>query len=215
VQANVPLLKQGNYTDPYGDCGTIASAGCGVTSLTMVLQYYGINVDVPTIKDMAVAMGARACPAKYSNVKGCPKCGGTRYTAFTNPENDDLKVKYATDAKNYTDAGLTFKFYSTILEQYGLWGNYINIGNKLQIVSYLQSGYPLIVSISGPRRFTRNGHFIVLTGCDSCIDAVNDQGNLTNKKVKIWVNDPYNDNSYIYTGELFKYIKSCFLIYEN
>jgi len=74
---NVPLFKQYDYQQPYGQCGTIKSSGCGPTSMAMVMKFYGASVDPLVVANSFVANGYRACPAD-----SCA-CNGTAYSAFT------------------------------------------------------------------------------------------------------------------------------------
>lgn len=62
---SVPLLKQGDSSwgaNSYGCNGTtIKSAGCGITSAAMVLNFYGKNVDPAILAKDSMANGYRVC----------------------------------------------------------------------------------------------------------------------------------------------------------
>ena len=60
----VPLIKQDNYKSVSYDCSpstTISTSGCGIVSLTMVLQYYGKNVTVEELTQLSLDNKGRAC----------------------------------------------------------------------------------------------------------------------------------------------------------
>ena len=218
AKANVPWLHQKDYDINYGSCGTIATSGCGVTSLTMMLQFLGNKtVKVPDVAKMATDMEARDCPAslktdcvtnKNDIRKNCNCCKGTRYSAFLSTKNDDLMKKYD---KIVNPANFTSK----ILSDNGLIGEYVNYGDWKKILTYLSAQVPLIVSVKGVNRFTSAGHFIVLTGCDNCLTALDSSGKkITNNDMKIYLNDPYNDITVTTTGEILPLLQAVFYIHK-
>ncbi len=99
----VPLIKQ---NDPewkgysYAGCGTIGSAGCGITSISMVLNYYGEYVN-PT---MLTLNEYRACG------EGCTNCQGTNFFAFEDTaEKYGLEHRYTenfNEARRYLEKGI-------------------------------------------------------------------------------------------------------------
>lgn len=136
----VVLYKQGDGApwagNSYG-CGgtTIASSGCGVTSIAMVLATYGIQVTPADI-------------AKYSLQHGYRICG----------------------------QGTSWGIFDPVARAYGLPGAKALGTNINTIVDYLGRGYPVIASMKGPSKFTRGGHFIVLTGYSNGTFYINDPG---------------------------------------
>ncbi|MBT6254482.1 hypothetical protein HOI83_04610 [Candidatus Uhrbacteria bacterium] len=143
----VPYYNQRSYSDVYGGCGTIKSSGCGPTSAAMVLSYLEVNADPPKVASAFAADGFRACPKDDEGKPICDKCNGTNWGAFTS---------------------------SSIVTDNNLVGRQIQAINRKEILSLLSAGKPLIASM-GCSRFTRYGHFVVLTGmnADGTI-AVND-----------------------------------------
>lgn len=60
-------------------------------------------------------------------------------------------------------SGTSWNFFSAVAKLYGYTGKQISAG---QIAGYLGTGHPVIMSCK-PGKFTRKGHFIVITGMDS------------------------------------------------
>ncbi len=54
---NYKLFKQGNYNDSFGSGRTIASAGCGATSIAICMTGYGVDVDPSSL--------TKRCASKY------------------------------------------------------------------------------------------------------------------------------------------------------
>jgi len=170
--ANVPELKQncpsGVSRYSYAGAGTIASSGCGIVALTMVLKFYGKNVTIQQITDQARTAMYRRCPRCNCTPNGCircnkNKCAGTKYDAFTNP-----KQSSRTGSRNLVSYGP-----SKILQKYNLKGEILtgmtnNIKDtKKKIMEHLAQGHPIIISTDN-RKVTKNAHFIVLIGCTNC-----------------------------------------------
>lgn len=62
----VPVFNQNNYSNVMQTCGyTIAQAGCALTSSAMLLKYYGVNTDPPTLN---TCLGNAACPLYWGSV---------------------------------------------------------------------------------------------------------------------------------------------------
>jgi hypothetical protein len=62
----VPTFNQKNYNDNMRTCNiSIAGAGCAVTSAAMILKYYGVNTDPPTLN---ACLGNSACPLYWGTV---------------------------------------------------------------------------------------------------------------------------------------------------
>ncbi|MEX1123565.1 MAG: C39 family peptidase [Patescibacteria group bacterium] len=75
----VPLYKQANFPQKYG-LGTIASSGCCTVSATMILNYYGINVDPVTISNLSYENGFYA--TKVNPDTGKVEGAGTNHLDF-------------------------------------------------------------------------------------------------------------------------------------
>jgi hypothetical protein len=167
---NVPYFSQRAYENSnYGICGTVKTSGCGPTSMAMVLKYYKVNTTPPEVAANFAAEGYRGC-TKNATAPECKGCTGTSHLAFTN---------------------------STMLAKNNLVGRNVPISNSEEIIKLLSANKPLIVSM-GPSKFTRNGHFIVLTGIDS-------DGN-------ILLNDPNSGYTFATNSEIFSAIKGAWLI---
>jgi hypothetical protein len=62
----VPTYNQHNYSNLMRTCNrTISQAGCALTSAAMVLKYYGVRTDPPTLNS---CLGNRACPLWWGPV---------------------------------------------------------------------------------------------------------------------------------------------------
>ncbi len=204
---DVPELKQYcprsicDYS--YAGCGTIASSGCGIASLTMVVNYLVGNVTIQKVADLSKFY--RNCPGQGCTVNGCPstcttaRCVGTKYDVFVNPQqstldNSNKKVQYGP---------------STVLASFGLKGEIITgkTGDtKKEILDHLAKGEPIIISTSN-QKVTAHGHFIVLIGCTDCFDD--------NKRI-VFYRDPNMLSSTPFTKEnnLFRTIKSAFWVHK-
>ena len=186
--ANVPELKQ-NCPDSirtlsYAGAGTIASSGCGIASLTMVLNFYGKNTTIETTAELAKKHQYRKCELCQCDSNGCLKgarkctdkdCQGTKYDAFTKPKQQSENGK-----KELLSYGP-----SQILTKYGLKGDILTGKKdipdpKKTILQHLEKGHPIIISTRNPK-VTIGAHFIVLIGCTDCFD---------DQKVKIYYRDP-------------------------
>lgn len=151
----VPYYNQRSYSDDYGGCGTVKSAGCGPTSTAMVLSYYNVTADPPTVANAFAGDGYRACPKDDDGEPICASCNGTSWNAFTS---------------------------SSIITNNNLKGRKIEAVNREEILKLLAEGKPLIASM-GCSRFTRFGHFVVLTGLNSDGSiAVNDPNSTSRNK---------------------------------
>ena len=59
----VPTFRQADYGNNMRTCNqTISAAGCALTSSAMVLKYYGVRTDPPTLN---ACLGDRACPLNW------------------------------------------------------------------------------------------------------------------------------------------------------
>lgn len=101
--STVPLIRQDNYkSTPYprsrgSSSESVAAGGCGLVSAVMVLQFYGVNLDVPTAAQYALDNGFRG-RGKH----------GTDYTYFTH-----IAKKYNL---KYLEPGLTKSGWDKIVE---------------------------------------------------------------------------------------------------
>jgi len=148
---DVPLYKQNDKRwkrVPFGGCGTIGSAGCGITSAAMVLGYYNKNVIPP----MLALEEYRACET------GCEKCQGTKWEAF-----GKIAQKYEL---NYQDLGNNLDL---AIEHIKKGRPIIASVGAPETKSYGRSGCTTT--------FTKSrGHFIVLTCVQGNAIAINDPG---------------------------------------
>jgi hypothetical protein len=134
-----PYLNQGDdtWTDsPFGPvCGTIQSAGCGPTSLAMVLQSFGYAGETPvTMAQLWSDLGYRVCNDVAD--RGGNRCNGcgNRHGIFTD---------------------------EVFLNRFGLETDRLGT-DRDKIIEALSDDKPIIASMSGPSIFTSQGHFIVL-----------------------------------------------------
>lgn len=138
VVNGVVLYKQGsgapwaNYS--YGRGTTVASSGCGPTSIAMVLATYGIDVTPDKI-------------AQYSLDNGFRVFG----------------------------SGTSWGIFKSIANHYGLGLREVG-GSVSAVMNQLSQGYPAVVSVSGPSKFTSGGHFLVVTGYENGKFLFNDPG---------------------------------------
>lgn len=166
----VPYFSQRDYGNvSYGGCGTIKSSGCGPTAAAMVYRHLGVNVDPRVVAETYANEGSRACPTEDGELQ-CSQCNGTYYSAFRE---------------------------SSITVNNGLQGTLIDKEDQTKILELLGQDKPLVVSV-GPSKFTRGGHFIVLTGLD-------EDGN-------ILVNDPNSGIQSATQDEIFTALRSVTLI---
>ncbi len=138
VVNGVVLFKQGGSAPwasySYGRGTTVASSGCGPTSIAMVLATYGINVTPDKI-------------AQYSLDHGFRVYG----------------------------AGTSWGIFKSVAQHYGLGLREVG-GSVNAVKNQLAQGYPVIVSVKGPSKFTSGGHFLVVTGYENGKFLFNDPG---------------------------------------
>lgn len=137
--ANVPYFSQRGNQTPFGACGTIATSGCGPTSLAMVLKFLGKNVDPTTMAQEWAQRGYRKCPDPPPKPPKCDTC------------------KNEGHGRMFSDA--------EFLKKYNLKSTSLGT-DKEKILEALRAKKPLIVSVK-KSIFTSADHIIVLTGVNS------------------------------------------------
>ncbi len=153
-QYKVPILYQGRYKSERMGIGP---CGCGPTSLTMVLNFYGITKTVPQVA---------------ADVKSAGSWTGR---TSSNPPEDNK------DNCGGWKAGMDgFKSYAT---KNGLQ---TKIGSSFEDIKTLLKNGPVIASIknTGGCAFTSNKHYVVFTGYSNGNFTVNDpnEANTVNGK---------------------------------
>ena len=199
--ADVPELKQvcpiPTKTFSYANAGTIGSSGCGIVSLTMVLNYFKKSVTIQQIADLAKKFMYRRCSKCTCTADGCIKpgnrpctaddCEGTKYDTFAVPQQ-----------QAYGPSG--------ILQQLSLKGEILTgredeagYDPKKTILGHLEKGDPIIISTNSPK-VTGHAHFIVLIGCTDCFD--DDKRKIFYRDPNMYSSDPFTKSSK--GGDLFK-----------
>lgn len=142
ISGVIPLFLQaderwGNipyYTKPDGTVRTIAAAGCGITSLAMVVD--GLGGDINAVKEYDKNNDGILTP--------------------------DETCQYSKDNGFYdTSAGTSKAIYSALGSKMGL--KVTQTSNPNEAYNALKEGKVAIASMT-PGHFTRGGHLIVLTG---------------------------------------------------
>lgn len=117
-------------------------------------QIYGISCSSsPTIKS-----------------SGCGPTSAAMVLQYYGLQVDPVSVAASFDESGYRvcGAGTSYQAFSkaSIIEDNGFTAKNIPISQRNTIEQYLKDNKPIIISV-GPSRFTRGGHFMVLTGIDS------------------------------------------------
>ncbi len=135
------VYYQTDYQEPYGSYGTIATHGCGPTSMAIVAS------------------------------------------SLLNEKHDPVELTNFACSNNYCrEIGTVWEFFTEAGKKYGLKVKTVDVKNSDEVLIALNKGNALVIASMGPGTFTKNGHFIVLTGSDGKEVMVQDPSGKKNSK---------------------------------
>ena len=122
------------------------------------------------------------------------------YSASVDPKQ--VASRFDSEGYRICNSGTAYGAFtsSSLLRQFNLKGEIISISSHDAITEHLQNKEPILISV-GPSRFTKHGHFMVLTGV-----AAN--GDFT-------LNDPNSGIQSATQDEIFKALKFAVYIYRE
>ncbi len=169
--------KMTNSTGGTPNTNVIQSSGCGLTSSAMVLNYYGISVTPPDVAKWIQLNGIRAPAGSVSGSKAQTCCG-------------------------FDDKGMAELATANGLKSESVWNR---PKDDPKLIELLSKGIPVIIRSIGrdhPKcKFTKNGHYIVLTSYSGGVYGINDpvhRGLKTASAQDIWDDCGIADSTYFY-----------------
>ena len=128
---------------------------------------------------------------KYGTIAthGCgPTAMAIAVSSLLGQEHNPIELTNYACSNGYCSAGGTLhSFFSAAAKKYGLTSKQVNKKNKDEIFAALKGGKSIVIAIMGPGTFTRDGHFITLTGSDGDKVFVHDPNNGDGKGYnKLW-----------------------------